>query len=319
MPAPSLEYFIEIAKCLNISMASRKLHVTQQSLSAYLQRLESYYDVTLVERKPTLKLTKAGEIVLKAAEKIESIHDSLHKELSKLSRDSYTQKHLSIGIFKPNASQLMNFIPLVKFNKKYPLVSYTITEESNHKLWEQLRDGKLDMIISSYNPSSSFPNFRETILYDDNEFVLISDEFLKNSFPESYPECISRFSKGVTLSEFKHVPMLMHPADSATRMIIDQYFKDRNISISVIGESPDRFLTNTIVHNGMALGFCNRWILNFLKKDAYYRFPESVYAFPIVEPDMKRTVGILYRSADNYPTYFTDLIQMTRDNCTFGD
>ena len=41
----SLEYFVEIAKQRNISKAAENLHMSQQSLSAYIQKLEKYYGV----------------------------------------------------------------------------------------------------------------------------------------------------------------------------------------------------------------------------------------------------------------------------------
>lgn len=36
MDNPSLEYFVEIARQLNISKAAAGLHISQQSLSAYI-------------------------------------------------------------------------------------------------------------------------------------------------------------------------------------------------------------------------------------------------------------------------------------------
>ena len=312
---PSLDYFIEIAKHLNLSIAATKLNVSQQSLSAYVQKLESFFDLKLLERKPVLRLTKAGEAVYKTAEKIGTIQESLLHELARLKEDSSERKHVSIGIFRPNASQLMNFIPLAEFNKAYPQISYSIMEESNHSLRDMLSAGKVDLIVSSYNPSSSFPDFNESILYNDNEYILISDDLLREYFPEKYPECIDEFKKGVSLAEFHRIPILMYPTDSAYNSIILQYFKDRNLEYTLVGESPNRYLTTNIVHKNMALGFCNSRFLNFLKQDPFHSIPESVYSFPIVEPMLKRTVGVLYRKSESYPQYFTDLIRMTQKHC----
>lgn len=55
----SLEYFVEIAKQRNISKAAENLHMSQQSLSAYIQKLEKYYGVQLLIRKPKMRLTEA--------------------------------------------------------------------------------------------------------------------------------------------------------------------------------------------------------------------------------------------------------------------
>jgi len=317
MPAPSLEYFIEVAKHKNISKAARSLHISQQALSSYIQRLESYYGVTLLERKPTLELTKAGQIVLLAAESIEKIQDSLIDDLSAISMNTHVQQRLSIGIYRPNASLLMQFIPLVEFNKAYPLISYTITEESNHLLWNMLRERKLDLVISSYKPGTVFPDFEEKVLYNDNEHVFISSSLLKQYFPDTYPDCINRFAKGVKLSEFHKIPVLMYPVDSGSRAVVEQYFKDNRLSYNVVGECPDRFLINTIVRNSMAYSFCDRWFLSRLQKSASPDVQGTVYAFPIIEPMLKRTVGLLYRKEDNLPSYFKELVQMITNNKQF--
>ena len=70
MNLKSLEYFIEVAQDLNMTTAAQRLYISQQALSAQIQKLEQYYGVTLFERQPRLHLTFAGEELLDGAKKI---------------------------------------------------------------------------------------------------------------------------------------------------------------------------------------------------------------------------------------------------------
>lgn len=54
MNLKSLEYFIEVANDLNITSAAQRLYISQQALSAQIQKLEQYYGVTLFERQPKM-------------------------------------------------------------------------------------------------------------------------------------------------------------------------------------------------------------------------------------------------------------------------
>ncbi|MFA7214817.1 MAG: LysR family transcriptional regulator, partial [Bacillota bacterium] len=73
----SLYYFLEVAKELNITSVSRRLFISQQSLSNRIKQLERYFGVKLFHRKPSLKLTYAGEQLVTAASKIINIEENI--------------------------------------------------------------------------------------------------------------------------------------------------------------------------------------------------------------------------------------------------
>lgn len=60
MPLRTLRYFLTAAEEMNFRRAAERLYITQQSLSAHIQRLERQYDVILFERKPRLMLPPRG-------------------------------------------------------------------------------------------------------------------------------------------------------------------------------------------------------------------------------------------------------------------
>ena len=62
-----LNYFIVAAEEMNFTRAARKTYITQQALSKHIRNLEEQYGVRLFERHPSLRLTLAGEQLLKYA------------------------------------------------------------------------------------------------------------------------------------------------------------------------------------------------------------------------------------------------------------
>ena len=61
MDLTSLYYFQELSKDLNMTRTAQRLYISQQTLSNHIQRLEQYYGVQLLYRKPALALTCAGD------------------------------------------------------------------------------------------------------------------------------------------------------------------------------------------------------------------------------------------------------------------
>ncbi|MBO4915904.1 MAG: LysR family transcriptional regulator, partial [Oscillospiraceae bacterium] len=70
METISLYYFSEVAKDLHITETANRLHITQQTLSNHILRLERDFGAQLLNRKPNVSLTYAGEFVLAFAETV---------------------------------------------------------------------------------------------------------------------------------------------------------------------------------------------------------------------------------------------------------
>ena len=101
----SLYYFSEVAKDLNITRTASRLFISQQTLSNHIHRLEEYYQVPLLHRKPTLSLTTAGEFVLGFAEVMNKEDANLKDILSDI-------EHQERGVLRFGASALrLNLCP----------------------------------------------------------------------------------------------------------------------------------------------------------------------------------------------------------------
>lgn len=303
----SLEYFVAIGSKLNISQAAKELHISQQSLSVYLQKLESDYGTQLLIRKPAMRLTEAGEMLYDAACRISWIQKSVRKDIQALIEP---KSFLSIGIYAPNAPMLMDFIPLIEFGKKWPGVAYNITEAQNLELRDMLAKGNLDLIISAYSQGKQFPEFEIRKLYSNTEHIIIADSLLQRYFPDSYPENIREFEQGVRLEQFKDVPLVMPPASTGFSQGIYTFCKETGLKLNIIGEISNRYLSNSMVLDGLAFGFSDLRYLSYLQNTVHSNEIKNVHAFPLVSPDQSNNVGVMYRKDEPHPQYLLDLVEM---------
>lgn len=87
MSTVAFRYFIAVADELNMTKAAAKLFISQQSLSAYIQRMEKQYGVTLFERKPSLQLTEAGRAMYFYAKEIVLSEDKLTSRFADITKN----------------------------------------------------------------------------------------------------------------------------------------------------------------------------------------------------------------------------------------
>ncbi|MCB0378410.1 MAG: LysR family transcriptional regulator [Bdellovibrionales bacterium] len=146
-----LLYFREIANHQSISKASQVLHVGQPALSTQLKQLEDFFGEALFTRENRrMTLTEAGKVALGYAEDIYQLGQEL-KEV--MSGKPYSQKpHIRIGSLSSIPKHIL--IRAVNQAKALADCQFTVVEERNEELLNQLFAHKLDFFISNHNPAS---------------------------------------------------------------------------------------------------------------------------------------------------------------------
>lgn len=86
MELRDLEYFLAVVDSQNVTLAARRVHVAQPTLSHALARLEAELGARLLERKARspLRVTDAGRVVATRARQALSVITALRDELSAL-------------------------------------------------------------------------------------------------------------------------------------------------------------------------------------------------------------------------------------------
>lgn len=314
MDQPSLEYFIEIARQLNISKAADSLHISQQSLSAYIQKLERHYGVMLLVRKPKLKLTPAGERILLAAEEIERVYQELAQDISSLENNADIR--VSLGIFEPLVSLVMQHLPIIEIGKRYPNVSFHIETGFNMDILDRLSRNELDFAIVGFTGVED--SIREQLevvpLSRDEDCIIITEEVMRLYFADEYEKYVEKFKKGVDILELSHVPIVMHPMESGVSKKIRKYFMDHHRTFKVFGEGPSQDVVNSMVLRNKAFGMCNGTASRILVEGT----DKKVHVFPLEKPKLKREIVLVYPKKKKRNAFLEEIAGMIAENWPKG-
>ena len=143
-----IRYICAVADYRHFSKAAEACFVTQSTLSAAIQDLESQLGVVIFERsKRSVLITPSGEKLLDQARKIlGEIEDFV--SLAKTSQDLLTGD-IRLGVI-PTIGPFMLPALLKELRDSYPKLGLYLKEDMSAKLYRHLQQGELDLIAVSY-------------------------------------------------------------------------------------------------------------------------------------------------------------------------
>ena len=146
MNTEELKTFIFLSKVKNFTLAAEQLYIAQSTVTNRISELEKEVGKKLFTRgSKTVKLTEAGEIFLRYAERILELQNTSIEEMNALSSHS---RKFSIGAI--NASYEVYVKPLVdECLKDNSITSVKVMLGHSLDLIQQLQDNMLDMAFTA--------------------------------------------------------------------------------------------------------------------------------------------------------------------------
>lgn len=141
-----LKYFIEVARCENITTAAEVLHVSQPAISSSLSVLENHLGVQLLIRHKAkgVKLTPAARQFINAARNLLTHAEELDAEARNLAVS--LRGSLTLGCFDTIAPFYLPQL-LTRFRERYPNVEVHLCEGSIDSLIDELLSGRCDIAL----------------------------------------------------------------------------------------------------------------------------------------------------------------------------
>lgn len=211
-----LKVFYIVAKRLNFTKGAEELYITQPAVSKHIHEIETFYKTQLFERNGTrIKLTQAGNILLKYAEEIFNIHRNIEFELSALEKD--VKGTLQIGA---STTVAQYFLPehLASFKRKFPHLKIALSVNNTEYIENLLLENKINSGI--VEGQTKRKDIRYAPLVKD-EIVLctaVSNPFSKKSV--------------LSLKDFQQLPLVMRESGSGSREVIVSALKKSGIDLS---------------------------------------------------------------------------------------
>ncbi|MDA1371835.1 MAG: LysR substrate-binding domain-containing protein [Proteobacteria bacterium] len=162
-----LRYVCAVAEYRHFSKAAAACHVTQSTLSAAIQELESQLGVIIFERtKKSVLITPLGERLLHQARLVlGTVEDFV--SLAK-SHEEALADEIRLGVIPTIGPFLLPHL-LAELRKQYPKLKLYLKEDLSAQLVQKLQQGQLDLIILAF--PYALPDMETLRLFND-EFLL---------------------------------------------------------------------------------------------------------------------------------------------------
>lgn len=293
----NLEYykiFYEVAKEQNITKASENLNISQPAISKTIKLLEEKLGGTLfVRTKKGVILTEEGKefysYITKAMEYINSAENKFSDLIN-----------LETGVIKIgiNSTLTKEFLLsyLEKFNKLYPKIDIQITNGITSHLINELKNGLIDIVFLNLN-DKDYGNDIDII-----KCKKIHDIFIAS---EKYSELND---KVISLNELKNYPLIFQAKGSNTRNFLDNFLKEKNITLKPNIELASYSLVTEFCKAGFGIGYA---VKEFIQKDLN---EGKIFSIKIKENIPERYIGFAI-SNKHLPSFSTKkLIEIVTNN-----
>lgn len=297
----SLYYFSEVAKDLHITHTANRLYISQQTLSNHIMRLESQFGAQLLNRKPKLSLTYAGEFVLAFADVVLKEQRNLEDILSDIEQSER-------GVIRFGASTMrMNTLAFIfpDFTARYPNVELRLTSVISEKLEPLVSSGELDFALG-IAPKTD-PNLIQDELMQDQIYLCVPDPLLRQAYGEEAEKIKTRSLDGARLKDFSKLPFALYT---------NQMGRTIWTCFEEAGYSPQVRLTSFHTHICTTLGFQGTMAFFASQANLMSRrgeIPDDLNIFPLLyrgEPTYLKVSMLRHRQRylPHPAKYFLDLI-----------
>ena len=168
-----LSYFLMIAEEESISNAARKLFMSQQSLSAHLNKIEKEVGTPLFKRNAKMTLTPAGETFYKGCQRILSDYNSLLLDIHMITTERHNKVSIGIPTYgrPPYLPEVINAL-----KEDYPEYKYNIVKRQHMDVAQHM-DG-VDLYLS---PLPLHPELENHIILENDPYCVTFRKSLAES------------------------------------------------------------------------------------------------------------------------------------------
>ena len=282
-----LNYFLVLSEELHYTKAAERLHISQPTLSNQIKLLEDIMGAKLFKyvSKKTI-LTEEGEILKEHAYKI-----FFYIEETKTDIKNYKGKSRSqIKIGASGCHLILN--PCSQFNKLHPEILLTLEEHSSKTIFEDVKNGKLDLGIT-------YSSLEDSSLYSE---VLNLEPYLVVAPLTSK---ISKFDS-VNLKDLVDEPMVLLSPGSSSRKNVDKAFSFINHTCSPSIQVANLTSCIPLIENSNNITILPKSYIQSIKND-------NLKVIPISDYPPRQTINLIYRKDLFLDSILTDLLVIIRD------
>lgn len=177
--------FLEVARAESVSVAAERLHITQPAVSRSLKELEDMLGTPLFDRVGRgIRLNEAGRVFQAHAS---ASMVELMRGHDRLAQGGAFSSRLSVGVLPTAATDLLPRAALT-FREEMPHVRLHILTGPNWLLFNQLRDGTVDLVVGRMPEKEATAGVTFQQLYIEDVVLVCRPKhpILKEAVPEEH-------------------------------------------------------------------------------------------------------------------------------------
>ena len=154
-----MRYFVAVIDCNSLTEAAEQCYISQSAISQQIQSMERELGVELIHRENRrFQITPTGQYFDSHCKSILEQVDELVRETKRLGTDDELQ--LRIGYLRCYSGMEL-YQAIEEFSKIYPEVTLNIVNGTHEELYDLLRFGGVDLILSDQRRafSDTYMNF----------------------------------------------------------------------------------------------------------------------------------------------------------------
>ncbi len=303
----NLFYFIALAKELNFTKTANKLYISQQSLSAHIAKLEKYFNVSLFDRTPPLRLTPAGKCLFAKASEIFEIKFLLEKEMERIKNN--LSGEITIGTTISRGPLLLPDI-LKEYSYKYPNTKINILQQdSSLKLENSLLEGEVDLIIG-FTPRNDNATFESIFLYPE-EFVMVIPKIISKKFFVKNEKTISDIPKDLSL--VKDCPFIKIDSNKYAGVVFDDIFSFQKINPNIYATVSNIETMLSLCFAGLGIIIVPKIFINNNQKNNFCFQEENYFILPIEVLNNNISISLTYLRKKKLSSECLEFIRVVRE------
>jgi DNA-binding transcriptional LysR family regulator len=260
---PALETLLAVARTGSVGAAARQRHITSSAVSQQIRRLESHFELKLLERAGRgVRLTAAGEAALPVVRELWSGAESAFGQLAALAgRPATTLRvaasdYLGKGLLAPVLRDLLDGEPPVRFE--------IVTTHSRASV-RLVAAGDVDLAVVT---GQETPRGLEDRHLFDQPFVWVGPRR-------------GRRDRTPLTERLHREPVLRLAAESRGRALLDDYLAEERIRPVSTIDVPSVSLLLSYVSGGLGIGLVPALALAEAPTDRVVSEPARVPALPV--------------------------------------
>ncbi|MFP4045260.1 MAG: LysR family transcriptional regulator [Rhodosalinus sp.] len=274
-----------------LARAADRLNITQSALSHQIKGLEDQVGVELfVRRSKPLRLSAAGQRLLRLADKVLPEIDAVQAEFAGLRAGRTGRLHIAIEC---HACFEWLFPVLEAFRKSWPDVDVDIRPGLAFDALPALQKEEVDLVVSS--DPEDLPGVTFTPLFDYAPVFVASAQ---------HPLAQKRF---VEAQDFRGETLITYPVERARLDVFSQLLTPAKVEPAAIRPVELTAVILLLVASNRGVAVLPDWVVREVKYSSDY------VTRPLTAAGLTRRLYAATRSEDRVKPYMADLIGLARD------